>query len=154
MINASFIEEIIQDKLASDDMYIVDVVVNSGNRISVEIDGFNGVAISYCIEISKLIDSALDRDKEDYELQVSSAGIGQPFKVVQQYYKNIERDVEVVTLEGNKLTGVLSAVNADGFELTYEEKVKVEGKKRKEILKRVETFAFDGVKQVVDIISF
>ena len=89
MINAAVVEGIIKDKLASENKYIVDLVVSPGNLISIEIDSLEGIQISDCVEVSKLIDANLDREVEDYELQVSSAGIGQPFKVKQQYHKNI-----------------------------------------------------------------
>lgn len=154
MIKESVIENIISDKLQQDDIFIVEMGVKPGNKINIVIDNDNGVPISYCIEISKLIESGLNRDEEDFELEVSSAGIGQPFKVLRQYKKNIGREVEVLTSEGEKFKGKLVAVSNDGFDVETEEKVKVEGKKRKELQVKVVNCKFDEVKQVKDIISF
>ncbi len=154
MIKVSLLEDMICEKLQEDNMFIVELDVKPGNKITVVIDNINGVPISYCIEISKIIEAGLDRDKEDFELEVASAGIGQPFKVIGQYQKNIGRDIEVLTSEGKKFKGKLTAVLDDAFEVEVEEKVKVEGKKRKELQVSLVNCKFDEVKQVKDIISF
>ncbi len=154
MIKVSLLEDMICEKLQEDNMFIVELDVKPGNKITVVIDNINGVPISYCIEISKIIEAGLDRDKEDFELEVASAGIGQPFKVIGQYQKNIGRDIEVLTSEGKKFKGKLTAVLDDAFEVEVEEMVKVEGKKRKELQVSLVNCKFDEVKQVKDIISF
>jgi len=154
MINTKLIENIISEKLQKDDMFIVELSVKPGNKITVIIDNDNGVPISYCIEISKLIEAGLNRDEEDFELEVASAGIGQPFKVERQYQKNIGREIEVLTFEGKKFKGKLIAVLDGAFDVEVEEMVKVEGKKRKELQVNTVNCKFDEVKQVKDIISF
>lgn len=154
MIDPTLIENIVTAKFNEDDIFIVELAVRPGNKIVLVIDSDNGIPISYCIEVSKLIDSQLDREVEDFELEVSSAGIGQPFKVTRQYHKNIGNDVEVLTADGAKVKGKLTTVAEDGFSVEVEEKVKLEGKKRKELQVRVIDFKFDEVKQVKDIISF
>ncbi|WP_430813306.1 ribosome assembly cofactor RimP [Carboxylicivirga sp. RSCT41] len=154
MIKESLIQGIIDEKLQEDGMFLVELAVKPGNKILVIVDHDNGVPISYCIELSKFIEAGLDRDEEDFELEVASAGIGQPFKVKRQYQKNIGRDVEVLTSEGKKFSGKLTAVADDTFSVEIEEKVKVEGKKRKELQVRTVSCKFDEVKQVKDIISF
>lgn len=154
MINESLIKSIIDEKLQQDGMYVVELAVNAGNKIVVVIDHKEGVPISYCIELSKLIDGQLNRDEEDFELEVASAGIGQPFKVKEQYEKNIGRDVEVLSLDGKKFSGSLVSVSDEGFDVEVEEKVKIEGKKRKELQVKTVSCKFDEVKQVKDIISF
>jgi ribosome maturation factor RimP len=154
MIKESLIQGIIDEKLQEDDMFIVELAVKPGNKILVIVDHDNGVPISYCIELSKFIEAGLNRDEEDFELEVASAGIGQPFKVKRQYQKNIGREVEVLTSEGQKFKGKLIDVADDTFSVEIEEKVKVEGKKRKELQVRTVNCKFDEVKQVKDIISF
>nr|WP_321405740.1 ribosome assembly cofactor RimP [uncultured Carboxylicivirga sp.] len=154
MIDPTLIENIVTAKFNEDDVFIVELAVRPGNKIVLVIDSDNGIPISYCIEVSKLIDSQLDREVEDFELEVSSAGIGQPFKVKRQYHKNIGNDVEVLTADGAKVKGKLTTVAEDGFSVEVEEKVKLEGKKRKELQVRLIDFKFDEVKQVKDIISF
>lgn len=154
MITESQITGIIEGKLEKDGMFLVDLIVKPGNKIIVVVDHDKGVPISYCIELSKFIEASLNRDEEDFELEVASAGIGQPFKVRRQYLKNIGRDVEVLTKEGHKFSGKLIAVDEDGFTLEFEEKVKIEGKKRKELQVKSVSCKFEEVKQVKDIIAF
>nr|WP_319401315.1 ribosome assembly cofactor RimP [uncultured Carboxylicivirga sp.] len=154
MIDQTLIENIVAEKFEQDDVFIVELAVKPGNKIVLVIDSDNGIPISYCIEVSKLIDSKFDRDVEDFELEVSSAGIGQPFKVLRQYYKNLGNDVEILTTGGNKIKGKLTAVNEEQFSVEVEEMVKVEGKKRKELQVRTDDFKYDEVKQIKDIISF
>ncbi|MBK3519089.1 ribosome assembly cofactor RimP [Carboxylicivirga marina] len=154
MISESIIKDLIDKKLQEDEMFLVELTVVSGNKILVVIDNDNGVPISYCIELSKVIEAGLNRDEEDFELEVASAGIGQPFKVKRQYQKNLGREVEVLTSEGKKFKGKLTEVGEDSFSVEVEEKVKVEGKKRKELQVKTVSCNFDEVKQVKDIISF
>ena len=154
MIKAALIEELISEKLRQDNMFIVELSVKPGNKITLVIDNVKGVPISYCIEINKLIEAGLDRDKEDFELEVASAGIGQPFKVKGQYQKNIGRDVEVLSLDGKKFIGKLTAVADDTFSVEVGVMERIEGKKRKELQVNTVNYKFDEVKQVKDIISF
>lgn len=154
MIKESQIQGIINDKLQEDEMFLVELVVKPGNKIYVMIDHDDGVPISYCIELSKMIEAGLNRDEEDFELEVASAGIGQPFKVKRQYQKNIGREVEVLKADGKKITGKLLEVGESDFSIEVEEMVKVEGKKRKQLQVNQVNCKFDEVKQVKDIISF
>lgn len=154
MIDPTLIENIVAAKFKGDDVFIVELAVRPGNKIALTIDSYNGIPISYCIEVSKLIEANLDRDQEDFELEVASAGIGQPFKVLKQYHKNLNNEVEILTADGKKIKGKLTAVAEDCFSVEIEEMVKVEGKKRKELQVQVVDFKFDEVKQIKDIISF
>jgi len=154
MIKVSQIESIITEKLQEDDMFVVEISVHSGNKIVVVIDNDNGVPISYCIEISRLIEGNFDREEEDFELEVSSAGIGQAFRVKRQYLKNLGKEVEVLENTGKKVSGKLISVNDDEFVIEIEEMIKPEGKKRKELQVRNVGYKYDEVKQVKDIISF
>lgn len=154
MIEPRLIEDIVAEKFEQDDVFIVEVAVRPGNKILLMIDSEKGIPISYCIEVSRLIEANLDRNEEDFELEVASAGIGQPFKVLRQYHKNIGNQVEVLTVDGKKLKGKLNAVSEDGFTIEMEVMVKVEGKKRKELQLQELEFKFDEVKQIKDVISF
>jgi ribosome maturation factor RimP len=154
MIEQKHIQNIVEDIIKDSDLFIIDISVSPSNIIIVIIDSMKGVAIDKCISISKEIESKLDRDVEDFELKVSSAGIGQPFTVIQQYHKNIGNDVEVLCAEGKKHKGILTKVTDDGFEIEYEVKEKVEGKKKKVLVKKTDFFTFDSIKYIKDIISF
>ena len=100
------------------------------DKIVVEIDHKEGVWIEDCVELSRYIESKLNREDEDYELEVGSAGIGQPFKVLQQYTNPSEKKWEVLRKDGRKLCGVLKAADEQHFTVTVEKKVKPEGAKR------------------------
>lgn len=104
--------------------------------------------------MSKYIEEHLDREEEDFELEVGSAGLGQPFKVEQQYLNNIGKEVEVLTAEGKKIQGVLKSVDGNDFVVTVNEKVKVEGKKRPVKMDVDHTFQMDNIKYTKYLISF
>lgn len=113
-----------------------------------------GVWIDDCVELSRYIESKLDREEEDYELEVGSVGIGQPFKVLQQYLIHIGKEVEILTKEGKKLEGVLKDANEENFTVTIEKKVKPEGAKRPKLVEEDITFAYDEIKYTKYLISF
>ena len=133
--------------------FLVDVDVTPDNRIVVEIDQAEGVWIDDCVELSRFIESELDRDVEDYELEVGSAGIGQPFKVLQQYINHIGQEVEVLPKSGAKLKGILESANENGFVLKTTQKQKVEGSKRPKNVEVELPFGHDEVKYVKYVIS-
>ncbi len=154
MIDKKTITEIIENEIADTDLFLVDVSVSSGNVISVVIDSYNGVPIITCIELSKAIEGHFDREVEDFELQVASAGIGQPFQVFKQYHKYINKDVEVLTTEGIKFSGKLITVGDNEIEIEVEEMEKVEGKKKKQLVVKNYSFTLDQIKSTKDIITF
>ncbi|MFM2292529.1 MAG: hypothetical protein RIS29_2342 [Bacteroidota bacterium] len=154
MILKEAIYQVVEAYLDSSDYYLVDVKVSADNSISVEIDSFDGVSIDFCIELSRHIESQFDREVEDYELQVSSAGLTEPFKVVKQYEKNLGNEVEVLTKAGKKLTGILADANEAGFVLEIEKTVKPEGAKRKMTVVEKLTFTYEEIKHTKYIIRF
>ena len=126
MIDKNVVTRIVDEWLEGKDYFLVDVTVSPDDKIVVEIDHAEGVWIDDCVELSRYIESKLDREEEDYELEVGSAGIGQPFKVLQQYLIHIGKEVEILTKEGKKLEGVLKDANEENFTVTIEKKVKPE----------------------------
>lgn len=154
MIDKNLVREIVEEWLADKDYFLVDVEINSGDRIVVEIDHADGVWIEDCVELSRYIESKLSRDEQDYELEVGSAGLGQPFKVVQQYINYIGKDVEVLTADGKKVQGVLKSVDGEDFVVTVKEKVKVEGKKRLVLQDVDHNYNMNNVKYTKYLISF
>ena len=131
MITRDVIVQLAEEKLASSANYLVDVEIRPGNVIVVEIDNDEAVSIDDCVELSRYIEEHLDRDAEDFELEVGSAGITSPFKVLRQYQKNVGNEVEVWLAEGGKLTGVLKSADETGIVLMVQKQVKPEGAKRK-----------------------
>lgn len=154
MISKNAIEGFANEWLEGKDYFLVDVTVSTDNRIVVEIDHKEGVWIEDCVELSRFIESHLDRDAEDFELEVGSAGIGQPFKVEQQYINNIGNDVEVLQADGKKIVGVLQAVEGRSFVVVSQEKQKVEGKKRPVLVDVERTFSMDEIKSCKYLLSF
>lgn len=134
--------------------FLVDIQVDDDNKIVVEIDHKDGVVIDDCVSLSEFINDNLDRDKEDYELEVGSTGLGQPFKVPQQYVINIGEEVEVLDKDGKKVKGILKAVDGNNFTVTVNEKVKVEGKKRPVKMDVDHTYDMNEVKYTKYIIRF
>ncbi|MBR6264326.1 MAG: ribosome assembly cofactor RimP [Prevotella sp.] len=154
MIEKETIKKLVDEWLEGKDYFLVDIEIGNDNKIVVEIDHADGVWIEDCVELSKHIEDNLDRDKEDFELEVGSAGLGQPFKVLQQYVNFIGKEVEVLDAEGKKYKGVLKEVDGNTFTVTTKEKMKVEGKKRPVIADVDRNFEMDKVKYTKYIISF
>ncbi|WP_321425152.1 ribosome assembly cofactor RimP [uncultured Bacteroides sp.] len=154
MIEKSTVSQIVEEWLQGKEYFVVDVNVSPDDRILVEIDHAEGVWIEDCVELSRFIESKLNREEEDYELEVGSAGIGQPFKVLDQYYIHIGSEVEVLTKGGVKLTGVLKDANEDKFTVTVQKKVKEEGAKRPKLVDEDICFAYDEIKYTKYLISF
>lgn len=154
MIDKKALTEFIEKKLEGTDLFLVDVEVSPANEIRVEIDSDTGVDIDRCVELTRDIEQEFDRDTEDYELEVGSAGLTSPFKVKRQYEKNIGREVEVLSADGKKYKGLLRQVGPDSFTIVCEEKVKPEGAKRPVIEKVEHTFGYDGVKYTKYLLQF
>ena len=154
MIDKNVVTRIVDEWLEGKDYFLVDVTVTPDDKIVVEIDHAEGVWIDDCVELSRYIESKLDREEEDYELEVGSAGIGQPFKVLQQYYIHIGQEVEVMTKGGQKLTGVLKDADEEKFTVSVQKKVKMEGAKRPKPVEEDETFTYEQIKYTKYLISF
>ena len=149
-----FVTRIVNEWLEGKDYFLVDITVSPDDKIVVEIDHAEGVWIDDCVELSRYIESKLNREEEDYELEVGSAGIGQPFKVLKQYLIHIGTDVEVLAKDGKKYVGVLSDANEENFTITVETKIKPEGAKRPKLVEQDITFTYEEIKYTKYLISF
>lgn len=154
MILKETIYQIVENFLINTNYYLVDVKATPDNRISVEIDAFDGVSLEFCAELNRHIESQFDREVEDFELEVSSAGLTEPFKVVKQYEKNIGNEVETLTKAGKKIAGILTEVRDNEFVLQVEKTEKPEGSKRKVTVTEDLTFAYEDIKNTKYIIRF
>ena len=154
MIEVGVVKALVEEWLSGKDYFLTDLTISPDDRIVVEIDHKDGVWIEDCVELSRFIESGLDREREDFELEVGSAGIGQPFKVLRQYRIHQGDRVEVLKADGKKLVGVLGEADEQGFTLTVTEKVKLEGKKRPELVDRDYRLAFNEVKHTKYLIDF
>lgn len=154
MIDKSVVKAVVEEWLQDKEYFLVDIEVSPDDKIVVEIDHVDGVWIEDCVELSRYIESRLSRDEEDYELEVGSAGLGQPFKVPQQYINFIGKEVEVLDRDGKKVQGTLKSVDGNDFVVAVDEKVKIEGKIRPEIQSVDHAFQMDQVKYTKYLISF
>lgn len=143
-----------ENELKDSDKYLVDVIVRPGNRIMVTIDSFRGIAIDDCVQLSRLLEAGLDRDAEDFELEVSSPGLEQPFKVLRQYEKNLGRRVSVLLRDGRKLEGRLAEATENGIVLEQQKKIKTPGVKTGQLITERNSFRFDQIKETRIVISF
>ena len=154
MITEKQVLELIKEKLEEKNCFVVELEVRSGNDILLEVDGVEGFSIEDCMEFSRAIEHNLDREEEDFELHVSSPGLDKPFRVIQQYHKNIGRDVKVVLKEGSVVKGELKEVDDDGIVVEYSYKERIEGKKKKQTIVKEEEIKFNNIKETTLIISF
>ncbi|GHV51307.1 ribosome maturation factor RimP [Bacteroidia bacterium] len=155
MIEKEKVSRIVEEQLAISANYLVDVTVKPGNLIIVEIDNDEGVNIDDCAELSRYIESRLNREEEDYELEVGSAGITTPFKTFRQYLKNVGKEVEcVLKSSGVKQTGILKSADESGIVMAIEKQVKPEGAKRKQTIVEEQAFPYGDIKYTKCVIRF
>ena len=156
MIDKNVVTEAVEEWLHDNDYFLVDVVMAPDDRIIIEIDHADGVWIEDCADLSRHIQEKLGSALDDYELEVGSAGIGQPFKVIQQYRNHIGKPVEVLSADGRKVQGQLKDVSADGsqFTVTVQEKQRQEGKKRPVLVDVDRTFSVADVKYCKYLLAF
>jgi ribosome maturation factor RimP len=133
MITVEHITALIEQHIEGTDAFLVDVTVKPGNAIRVHLDTPEGISIEECAKISRFLNEALDRDVEDYSLEVSSPGLSGAFRVKQQYEKNVGREIEVLRVDGIKLKGILESLSDSGIVL------KVSGQQKEIGFKEIKT---------------
>ena len=154
MIDKNIVRRLVDEWLEGKEYFLVDIQISPDSKVVVEIDHADGVWIEDCVELSKFIEENLSRDEEDYELEVGSAGVGQPFKVPQQYINFIGKEVEVLDHDGRKVSGILKSVDGNKFVVSVNEKVHVEGKKRPVKMDVDHEYDMNEVKYTKYLISF
>ena len=157
MISKKRVLELIDERIAelANGLFVVELNISVNNIIQVELDKHEGsVSISDCMSVSRNVEHNLDREAEDFELQVSSAGLDKPFRVLAQYTKNLGREVKVVLLNGKKLEGTLRKANDQEITLETSRMEKPEGKKKKELIVEQHVFPMDQIKETKIVISF
>ena len=154
MINKEIIQTLTEEWLQGNEYFLVDVNFAADDRIVIEIDHADGVWIEDCAELSRFLQERLGEELGEYELEVGSAGLGQPFKVAQQYINHIGDTLEVLQADGKKVQGVLKAVDAPSFTITVQEKQKQEGKKRPVLVDVDKTYLMDEVKYAKYLLAF
>jgi len=155
MIAKDTVVQIVEEWMEQTSFFLVDVRITPDNEIEVEFESeAEEVCIDDCVDLSKYIEEKLDREKEDFALEVGSAGLGQPFKVLKQYLINIGEEVEVITKAGQKFSGILKEADETGFTVTVIRKTKMEGSKKTLSMEVEQTYLFTEVKSVKYLIRF
>ena len=154
MITKEQIVQIVEKHIDPKTQFLVEVTVAAGNKIFVALDGYKGISIDYCIEISRAIESNFDREVEDFELEVSSAGLSEPFRVIEQYKKNIGNQIEILLKDGKKIAASLTSVIENGINVVVEKTVKEEGSKKKQKITEPQFIEFEKIKHTKLILIF
>jgi ribosome maturation factor RimP len=147
---ASFVAPLLEDS----DLFIVDIQINPGNAIEVLVDRDSGLTIDDCKKVSRAIEGSLDREVEDFSLEVSSPGVGKPLLVKRQYFKNVGRNVAIKTMDGQKIEGQLTLANEDNIQVDFREKELVPGKKTKQWVEKQVVLTYAEIKETKITISF
>lgn len=153
MIDKTKIAETVNEKL-TDDQFLVEVTISASNVINIMVDSDSSISINQIVEISRYVENQLDREVEDFELSVFSAGLTEPFRLVRQYKKNMNKEIEVLLANGQKLKGSLGGVDDLGIDLEITTKEKPEGSKRKELITKVHHLEYSEIKEAKKILKF
>lgn len=152
-INEQKLTQVVEQALEGSDLFLVEVNIDHAEAVvEVTIDGMNGVTLDDCMRVNDAVLAAFDRDREDYELTVGSYGISEPYKVRRHYDKNLGGEVEVLTTAGEKLKGTLTASTDDGCTVTVPTKMRLEGKKRPELVEVAHELRYNEIKIIKNII--
>lgn len=155
MLHKDEIAGAIAGYLQEQDLFLVDIEVSQENDVTVTVESGNGtVCLDHCVALSEIIGNAFDRDREDYALTVTSAGLDQPFKVLRQYRKFIGKEVEVVLNKGGKIKGILSEADEQKIVLAVSVSVKPEGSKKKVRMETLAEYPFGEFKSCKPVIKF
>jgi len=153
MVERNKIESFVNEVIGGD-VFIVDIKISTFNKINVLIDSIAGTTIKDCVTVSRNIENNLDRDEEDFELEVSTPGLSEAFKVPQQYKKNLGRLVETQLKNGHKIKGKLKSFDGNIIELVEEKLIKPEGKKRKQKVEVNHSISLEDAVSTKVVISF
>ena len=148
------IREVAEKALEGSDMFVVDCTITPDNTIDLTIDSDTSVSIDVCAMINRAISDAFNRDEEDYQLTVASAGIGEPLRLIRQYKKLVGESIEVLLKSGVKILATLDEVSDEAISISYDEAVVVEGKKKKQMQRTTHTYSFDEIKWTKEYLDY
>ena len=154
MITVETVKNLVEEKISGTDMFIVEIQVKPGNKIEIFIDRDSGLALEDCLGVSRHVEGNLDREIEDYALDVSSPGVGRPLKLKRQYFKNIGRTISIKMTDGTEMEGTLTAADEDKITVHTRTREEVPGKKGKKWVERDNEVGFDMIKETKIVISF
>ena len=154
-MNVTEILDAIKGPIVARGLYIIEITVSKDNDVEIVIDSEEGIVdLEDCVEISHRFEECFDREKEDYSITVTSAGLDQPFKAFRQFEKAVGSEVEVALKGGKKFIALLSAADREGIELKYTVREAVEGSKKKQNVEHNDRFLMEDINWVKPSIKF
>lgn len=154
MIDLNKIKTVVETTLSGTPLFLVEINSTPGNEIEVVIDSDGSVDIDDCVALSRAIEEQFDREQEDFELTVTSAGIGQPLKLLRQYRKLIGKPVEIILRSGIKFIAELRDADEESITVAYKEMRMVEGKKRKQEFDVEQKYNLSEIKSTKEYLDF
>lgn len=146
----NLLEEVFQEY---NSLFLISLNISDQNHILIVIDGDEGVSVNDCIAVSRKIENNLDREEQDFSLEVASSGVSEPLKLPRQYQKNIGRKLEVTT-KTDKFVGNLTDVNEDGIVLSWKAKEPKPIGKGKVTVDKEAKIAFQEIEKAKVVITF
>jgi ribosome maturation factor RimP len=154
MLQNSEIKALAEELICDEALFVVDVTVSPSHDICVTLDSDNSVSVDDCVALSRAMSARIEEQTEDFSLVVTSAGIGQPLKLLRQYHKLVGRSIEIVLMDGTKILATLDAADDEGVTVSYQEKVAVEGKKRKQLVDVVRTYTYAEIRSAAEYLDY
>ncbi len=154
MIDCKKISLIAESAIQGTDVFVVNCTCSPSNEVELLLDSDTSVSLDVCAAVNRAVDEAFDRDSEDYSLTVASSGIGEPLRVMRQYHKLVGGNIELLLKSGMKIVATLDGVQQSGVDVSYDEKVAIEGKKRKELQHVSAHYAFDEIKSACEYLDY
>lgn len=147
LISENTIRSLVGEKIEGTDYYILTVDIKSGNNIVVELESMGPISITDCVDISRQIEHNLDREEEDFSLQVTSPGLDKPLKDFRQYIKNIGRTLNLKLKDDKELEAELIQADQEKITIKTSRKERIPGKKRKELIVEEHVLKYSDIKQ-------
>jgi ribosome maturation factor RimP len=135
-------------------LFLIDLSISDSFKITVTLDGDSGVILQDCIDISRSIENNLDREEQDFSLEVASAGISSPLKLVRQYKKNIGRTLKVKTNSLEEIEAQLTMANDEKITIEWQAREPKKIGKGKETVEKKLELSYENIKEAIVIISF
>jgi ribosome maturation factor RimP len=154
MLQNSEIKALAEELITDEALFVVEVTITPANDICVVLDSDASVSVDDCVALSRAMSAHIEEQTDDFSLVVTSAGIGQPLKLLRQYHKLVGRSIEVVLADGTKILATLDAADDQGITVSYQEKVAVEGKKRKQLVDVVRTYTYAEVRSAAEYLDY
>ena len=144
---------ITQALLEKPSVFLIDLTISDSFKITVNIDGDNGVILQDCIDLSRAIENNLDREEQDFSLEVASVGVGSPLKMIRQYKKNVGRTL-IVKLETQTIEAELVEANDNFIILSWEAREPKKVGKGKETVQKRQEIPYTEIKEAVVTVTF